>query len=106
MSKSAIVIGVGPINGLGGQLARRFSKELHVYIAGRTMATLEEVAKEIRDEGGEVTPIATDARDPASIDSLFAQVADDDLELAIYNVGNNTPGAIKDMDPGVLLPTL
>lgn len=100
MSKSAIVIGVGPLNGLGGQLARRFAKELHVYIAGRTMATLEEVAGQIREEGGQVTPIATDARDPASIDALFANVADEDLELAIYNVGNNTPGAIKDMDPG------
>lgn len=100
MSKSGIVIGVGPYNGLGAQLARRFSKEMHVYIAGRTQSTLEDVAGEIEKDGGEVTPIVTDARDEHSINELFANVERGDLALAIYNVGNNTPGAIKDMDPG------
>ena len=100
MSDSGIVIGVGPYNGLGAQLARRFAKEMHIYLAGRTLATLEDVAEQIRAEGGEATPIATDARDEASIDALFSNVAKGDLKLAIYNVGNNTPGLIKDMDPG------
>ncbi len=100
MSKSAIVIGVGPLNGLGGQLARRFSKDLHVYIAGRTLSSLEEVAYQISQEGGQVTAVQTDTRDEKQIQELFAHVPEGDLDLAIYNVGNNTPGAIKDMDPG------
>jgi NAD(P)-dependent dehydrogenase (short-subunit alcohol dehydrogenase family) len=33
----AIVVGVGPVDGLGGQLCRRFAREgLHVFAAGRT----------------------------------------------------------------------
>ena len=100
MAKSAIVIGVGPLNGLGGQLAKRFAQEMHVYIAGRTLSGLEEVADQIRQDGGQVTPVQTDAREESQINDLFGHIDPGDLDLAIYNVGNNTPGAIKDMDPG------
>ena len=47
---AAIVVGVGASRGLGAALARRFAREgLHVMIAGRTQARLEQVASEIRD---------------------------------------------------------
>ena len=46
----AIVIGVGPEQGLGAQLCLRFAAEgLHVIAAGRTGAHLEAVTEAIRN---------------------------------------------------------
>ena len=41
---TAIVIGVGPDQGLGAQLCKRFAAEgLHVLVAGRTQSSLDAV---------------------------------------------------------------
>ena len=104
-TKKAIVVGVGPIQGLGGQLALRFGKRgHHVYISGRTQDSLDKVADAIKAEGGVATPIVADATDESDVRELFNQVQDADgtLDLVIYNVGNNTPGKIAEMDAGVL----
>lgn len=101
--KTAIVIGVGPLNGLGAQLSVRFAQRgLRTFVAGRTQASVDEVAAHIQEQGHHATGVSTDARDPDSISSLFnlATAGDNKLTLAIYNVGNNTPGRIVDMDPG------
>ncbi|MEM7017062.1 MAG: SDR family NAD(P)-dependent oxidoreductase, partial [Pseudomonadota bacterium] len=46
--KKAIVIGVGPEQGIGGAVCKRFADEgLHVFIAGRTAASLEALANTI-----------------------------------------------------------
>ena len=34
--RTAIVLGVGPLEGLGAKLSQRFSKEHHVFVAGRS----------------------------------------------------------------------
>jgi NAD(P)-dependent dehydrogenase (short-subunit alcohol dehydrogenase family) len=95
---TAIVIGVGPERGLGAQLCRRFAAEgLHVVVAGRTQAALEAVADQVESAGGRATPVVADATKEADIAILFDR-AGPDLELAIYNAGNNTPGRIVDMD--------
>jgi NAD(P)-dependent dehydrogenase (short-subunit alcohol dehydrogenase family) len=66
MMDKAIVIGVGPQDGLGGQLCARFAQRgMHVFIGGRTPETLEarvgayggflfgrEAARRMRDKGG------------------------------------------------------
>lgn len=101
--KTAVVIGVGPLNGLGAQLSVRFAQRgLHTFVAGRTHANVTEVAAHIQEQGHNATGVATDARDPDSIAALFdlATAGENELSLAIYNVGNNTPGRIVDMDPG------
>jgi NAD(P)-dependent dehydrogenase (short-subunit alcohol dehydrogenase family) len=96
--KKAIVIGVGPLEGLGARLCQRFAAEgLHVIAAGRTGESLEAVTKHIRDDGGEATSVVADATREEDVLQLF-DVAGDDLDLAIYNVGNNTPGRIVDME--------
>ncbi len=52
MSKTAVVIGVGPIEGLGGYLCTQAANEgLHVVIAGRTLQSIESVADAIRSNG-------------------------------------------------------
>lgn len=96
--KTAIVIGVGPDRGLGAQLGQRFAAEgLHVILAGRTAANLDAVADAIAAAGGTATPVVTDATDEAQVAALFDR-AGADLDLAIYNAGNNTPGRIADME--------
>ena len=101
--KTAVVIGVGPLNGLGAQLAVRFARlGLRTLVAGRTAENVESVAQHIRDNGHDAIGVATDTRSPESVQALFDQatLGGDELSVAIYNVGNNTPGRIIDMDPG------
>jgi NAD(P)-dependent dehydrogenase (short-subunit alcohol dehydrogenase family) len=95
---AAIVIGVGPDRGLGAQLCRRFATEgLHVLVAGRSQDKLDAVTDQIRADGGQATSVVADAVDEAQVMGLF-EAAGDDLTLAIYNAGNNTPGRIVDME--------
>jgi NAD(P)-dependent dehydrogenase (short-subunit alcohol dehydrogenase family) len=97
---TAIVIGVGPDQGLGAQLCKHFAAEgLHVLVAGRTQSALEAVAADIVAGGGHATAVVADAIREADIVTLFDK-AGGDLELAIYNAGNNTPGRIIDMEAG------
>lgn len=99
----AIVIGVGPVQGLGGELCKRFAREgHHVFVAGRTEAKLKAVVAEIEAGGGRATPVVADATEEAQVVSLFDTAAETegDLTVAIYNAGNNTPGRIDEMEAG------
>ena len=97
---TAIVIGVGPDQGLGAQLCKRFAAEgLNVLVAGRTKAALDAVVADIVSAGGRAVSVVADATSEADIVALFDQ-AGSDLELAVYNAGNNTPGKIIDMEAG------
>ena len=50
---TAIVIGVGPDQGLGAQLCKRFAAEgLNVLVAGRTKSALDAVVADISAAGG------------------------------------------------------
>ncbi len=98
--KTAIVIGVGPERGLGAQLCKRFADDgLKVVIAGRTQATIEALAECIVRAGRQAIPVVADATSESDIARLF-DAAGSDLDLAIYNAGNNTPGKIIDMEAG------
>jgi NAD(P)-dependent dehydrogenase (short-subunit alcohol dehydrogenase family) len=98
--KTAIVIGAGPERGLGAQLCKRFAGDgLKVIIAGRTQEAIEFLARDITRSGGQAVPVVADATSESDIARLF-DVAGADLDLAIYNAGNNTPGKIVDMDAG------
>ena len=100
--KKAIVIGVGPEAGLGARLAQRFaSLGLHVFVAGRTQTDLDRVVNSITTNHGKATAVVTDATDETAVIALFdrAQAAPGgQLDVAIYNAGNNTPGRVVEMD--------
>ena len=96
--KTAIVHGVGPDRGLGGQLCKRFAREgLHVLVAGRTREKLDAIVEGIQKDGGSAEAVVADATVEADTVALFDR-AGDALSLAIYNAGNNTPGRIADME--------
>lgn len=100
--KVAVVIGVGPEDGLGGALCKRFAKRgMHVFVAGRTQAKLDALAEVIARDGGEATPMACDATSEEAVVALFdAACSAGALRLGIYNAGNNFPGTIRDMEVG------
>ena len=94
----AVIIGVGPDRGLGAQLCKRFAREgLHVVVAGRTQAALDAVVADINKSGGEASSFVADATKEADVAALFAH-AGRDIDLAIYNAGNNTAGRILEME--------
>ena len=94
----AIIIGVGPDQGLGSQICQGFAKEgLHVFIASRNETNIKNLASKIERDGGKASAIKTDATDEKQVAKLFDEVGEG-LKLAIYNPGNNTPGKIIDME--------
>jgi NAD(P)-dependent dehydrogenase (short-subunit alcohol dehydrogenase family) len=88
---TAVVVGVGAQTGLGAGLARRFAREgLRVVVAGRTAERLRAAAASICSSGGSVVVKVADASREADVTALFDEAAgENDLELVVYNVGNN-----------------
>ena len=96
----AVVLGVGPKNGLGAALCRRMSQEgLHVLVSGRTESSLSAVVEEVQSQGGDASLWVADATSEQDIEGLFEEARSlGAISVAIYNAGNNFPGTIIDMD--------
>lgn len=86
--KNAIVYGAaGPI---GAAVARAFARAgARVFLAGRTMATLDQVADDIRAAGGTAETAQLDAMDKASVDAHADRVAADagSIDISFNAVG-------------------
>ena len=102
-SKNAVIYGGG--GSIGGAVARAFAREgARVFLAGRTLATLEVVAEEIRADGGAAETAEVDALDPRSVDEHADAVAAEGGSLDIsFNVithpyTHGTPMAEMDVD--------
>lgn len=100
MSGTAIVIGVGAENGVGGALCRRIGRGgLHVLVGGRTREKIERVAAGVRSAGGQATPVVMDATRSADVERIFdaAEEAGSVPELVVYNAGNNQFSPLLEM---------
>ena len=96
--KKALVIGVGPLNGLGGQLCRKIANNnFEVFVAGRTRSSLDKVVNTILNDGNKAIPIVVDATDENQIKNMIKEIGPG-LDFAVYNVGNSRPGKIVEMD--------
>lgn len=96
--KKALVIGVGPLNGLGGQLCRKIANNnFEVFVAGRTSSSLDNVVNTILNDGNKAIPIVVDATDENQIKNMIKDIGPG-LDFAVYNVGNSRPGKIVEMD--------
>ncbi|WP_328771584.1 SDR family NAD(P)-dependent oxidoreductase [Streptomyces sp. NBC_00286] len=72
--KAAVVYGAG--GSIGGAAARAFAREgARVFLAGRTAASLESVAGDIRGAGGTADTAVVDALDEAAVDDFVDSVA-------------------------------
>lgn len=73
--KNALIYGGG--GSIGGAVARVFAREgARVFLAGRTLATLERVAEEIRSSGGVAETAQVDALDERAVDEHADAVAE------------------------------
>ncbi len=97
---TALVIGVGSENGVGGALCRRFAREgLHVVVAGRSEDKLAIVAESLRKSGGRASHAVGDATTAEGIANYFdaAESASGIPDVVIYNAGNNRFSLLLDM---------
>lgn len=92
----AIVTGSG--RGIGRAIARAYAREgASVVLASRTLGRVEEVAKEIEDEGGNALPISCDVGEPDQIASMVERTV---AELGTVHVlVNNAQGFGTAKDP-------
>ena len=73
-NKNAIVYGAA--GAIGGAVARAYAREgARVFLAGRTLARLDEVAADIRAQGGAAETAQVDAMDKAAVDAHADHVA-------------------------------
>ncbi|MEM9667328.1 MAG: SDR family NAD(P)-dependent oxidoreductase [Pseudomonadota bacterium] len=91
MTDTVVILGAGAPNGLGGALARRFSREgLHVILSGRTLAKVEETASQVNAGGGSCEAMQVDVISASDQDALFAAAtAKGKIAAVLYNAGNN-----------------
>ncbi len=99
--RSAVVLGVGPVRGLGAAIARRFAREgFRLTIMGRSAEKLEAALADLRASGADADAIVGDVTDEATVKRAIAAAERPDapLEAAIFNAGGNWPRPFRDMD--------
>lgn len=101
--KNAVVYGGG--GSIGGAVARAFAREgARVFLAGRTAATLDRVADDIRAAGGAAETAVLDALDERAVDAhadaIVAQAGSLDVSFNLIGHGDvqGTPMAEMAVD--------
>jgi 3-oxoacyl-[acyl-carrier protein] reductase len=89
--KNAVVYGGG--GKVGGAVARAFAREgARVFLAGRTLATLDAVSEGIRSAGGVAETAQVDALDERAVDSYLDAVAQEagsiDISFNLISYGD------------------
>ena len=89
--KNAVVYGAG--GAIGGAVARAFAREgARVFLAGRTLESLDEVAEGIRSAGGVAETARVDALDGKAVDEHADAVAEEagsvDVSLNLVSLGD------------------
>ncbi|HEX4207297.1 MAG TPA: SDR family oxidoreductase [Ktedonobacteraceae bacterium] len=73
-NKNTVIYGAG--GAVGGAVARAFAREgAKVFLAGRTLASLDAVARDISKAGGEAEVAQVDALDEQAVESHLSEVA-------------------------------
>ncbi|HJP43199.1 MAG TPA: SDR family NAD(P)-dependent oxidoreductase [Gammaproteobacteria bacterium] len=101
---SALIMGVGPEQGLGAALCKRFAREgIQIFVCGRTTDKVEHIAELINSNGGQGVPITANVTDEADVNAMIdrVRVSNLPLELAIYNAGNNRPDPFLEVTPEI-----
>jgi len=73
--RNAVIYGGG--GAIGGAVARAFAREgAKVFLAGRTLATLDKVAEQIRSTGGVAETAQVDALDEQAVEKHIGEVVE------------------------------
>jgi 3-oxoacyl-[acyl-carrier protein] reductase len=101
--KNCVIYGGG--GAIGGAVARTFAREgARVFLAGRTLARLDEVADAIRADGGRADTAVVDALDARAVDqhadAVAAQAGGLDVSFNLISHGDvqGTPMADMELD--------
>ena len=99
MSSSQILDGkyalvFGAAGSVGAAVAKEFAAEgAEVFLSGRTKASVDAVAKEIKEAGGEAHAAAVDALDEAAVAAYVDSVAKEAGQVDIvFNAVGAPPG--------------
>jgi 3-oxoacyl-[acyl-carrier protein] reductase len=100
--KSAVIYGGG--GKVGGAVARAFAREgAMVFLAGRTLESLEDVAREVRSAGGMVETARVDALDERAVDEHADAVAERagsiDVSFNLISYGDIQGTPLAEMAP-------
>ena len=68
-----------------------------VFVAGRTKGNLDLVVNNIIQDGNKAKSLVIDTTNEEHVKNMMKSVGSG-LDFAVYNVGNNRPGKIIDMD--------
>jgi NADP-dependent 3-hydroxy acid dehydrogenase YdfG len=96
--RTAVVTGAS--SGIGAATARALAGAGHpVALGARRLDRCDQVAREIRDAGGEAIAVPLDVTDPVSV-TRFAKTVTDELgevEVLVSNAGTFEPGLMLDV---------
>jgi len=90
MLENKVAVIYGASGGIGGAVARAFAREgAKVFLTGRRLEPLEEIAKDISSAGGFARPAVVDATDEKAIDQHLEVVAHEAgrVDIAFNAVG-------------------
>ena len=99
LGRTALVTGGG--NGLGRAITLALAGAgVRVVAVGRSASTLDDTAELAAANGGEVRTATVDVSDPASVEALGAQLADESISILVNNAGIAGPVApLTDVRP-------
>lgn len=98
--RPAVVTGAS--SGIGAATALALAAAGHpVALGARRVERCEELAEQIRADGGEAVAVPLDLTDAASVSSFTKDVTErlGDVEVVVSNAGAVAPGAITEVDP-------
>ena len=97
--KDKVVIITGGGRGIGRAIAIAYAAEgARIVIAARSTEQLNEVAKEITEQGGEVRTVPTDLRNQTDVETLVQQTVNTfgRIDILVNNAGINPRGPFLD----------
>ena len=97
---SVLVLGVGPEQGLGVALCKKFAEEgFRVFGCGRNIENMKALDK-LSVENGSIEGMVADVTNPGDVSKLFEEIDKTQtvLKSVIYNAGNNNASPFLEMD--------
>ena len=97
---SVLILGVGPEQGLGVALCKKFAEEgFRVFGCGRNIENMKALDK-LSVENGSIEGMVADVTNPGDVSKLFEEIDKTQtvLKSVIYNAGNNNASPFLEMD--------